>query len=123
MGFIPIFITLGGFVFLFVMLVHQNLKQKKNKIKQELSIISSEFKSILNLANKGLPDPNVYTIEEAIKTLQTMGGMKNAVEFQSLVSGIRQKLGEIKRIRYEHNKLVETKPYSFAAKLTGHQAL
>lgn len=108
---------------MFVMLVHQNLKQKKNKIKQELSIISSEFKSISYLENKGLPDPNVHSIEEAIKILQTMGGMDNTAAFQSLASGIRQKLGEIKRIRYEHNKLIETKPYSFAAKLTGHQAL
>lgn len=108
---------------MFIMLVHQNLKQKKNKIQHELSIISSEFKTISNLANKGLPDPNVHTIEEAIKTLQTIGGMENSVEYQNQATGIRQKLGEIKRVRYEHNKLIETKPYSFAAKLTGHQAL
>lgn len=68
---------------MFVMLVHQNLKQKKNKIKQELSIISSEFKSISNLANKGLPDPNVYTIEEAIKTLQTMGEWEMLLNFKA----------------------------------------
>jgi hypothetical protein len=123
MGFIPIFITLGGFVFLFVMLVHQNLKQKKNKIKHELSYISAEFKSISNLEYKGLAEPNVNTIEEAIRFLQTMSSMDNSSAFQKQSSGIRQKLGEIKRIRNEHNKLIATKPYSFAARLTGHQAL
>jgi len=122
MGFIPIFITLGGFVFLFVMLVHQNLKQKKNKIRHELSLISSELNSISNQINK-VSGQKVYSIEEAITTLQKIGGMSNSVEFQSLASGIRQKLGELKRLRFEHNKLIETKPYSFAAKITGHQPL
>lgn len=123
MGFIPIFITLGGFVFLFVMLVHQNLKQKKNKIKHELAIISSKFKSIPNLDKNSLAGLDGHTIEEAINILKTLVAMGNSIELQSQASDIRKRLGEAKRIRYEYNKLIDTKPYSFAAKLTGHQAL
>jgi len=123
MGFIPIFLTLGGFVFLFVMVVHQNFKQKKQLFESELKTISSTIRRTPKTGNADYPLPDVINIEEVERLLQSLIKEEKTGEVQNQTNAIRQKLGEIKRLRYNYNKLIETKPYSFVATLMRHHSL
>jgi ABC-type uncharacterized transport system substrate-binding protein len=123
MGFIPIFLTLGAFIFLFALVVHQNLKQKKNLLTTELINISSLFKGVVE-KDKTKPNiPDVLTIKMAEHLLKSVSGKEENVKFQQQIKAIRQKLNEVKRIHHDYNKLIATKPYYFVALLMGHQPI
>lgn len=120
MGFVPIFITLGGFVFLFVLLVHQNMRQKK-------SVFSSAWKDLEHQlqqhqktpANKLAPG-DLEGAEKSYRSLQKAAsedaGQMDTATFNEL-------LLHLKRARYEYNNLVRMRPYSFVANLFGHRPL
>lgn len=123
MGFIPIFLTLGGFVFLFVMVVHQNFKQKKQLFESELKNISSTIRRIPKTGNADYHLAKMINIKEAERLLQSLSEEEKAGDVQKQTIDIRQKLGEVKRLRYNYNKLIKTKPYSFVATLMRHHSL
>jgi len=123
MGYIPIFLTLGGFVFLFVMVVHQNFKQKKQLFESALKNISATIRSIPKTSHADYPLPDVINIKKAERLLQSLSKEEKTGEVQNQTNDIRQKLGEIKSLRYNYNKLIETKPYSFVATLMRHHSL
>ncbi|WP_339922822.1 hypothetical protein [uncultured Cyclobacterium sp.] len=117
MGFIPIFLTLGGFVFLFMMVVHQNFKQKKHLFESELKSISTSISRLSKTNTVGETVPKKVNIKDVERSLQSLNKKDKTAEVQIETNALRQKLGEIKRLRYNYNKLIKTKPYSFVATL------
>ncbi|EPR68002.1 hypothetical protein [Cyclobacterium qasimii] len=115
MGFIPIFLTLGGFVFLFMMVVHQNFKQKKHLFESELKDLTASISRLSKSSNAALPFSKGNNIKEVERLLQSLNKEEKTVEAQNETNALRQKLGEVKMLRYNYNKLIETKPYSFVA--------
>jgi hypothetical protein len=123
MGFIPIFLTLGAFIFLFVMVVHQNLKQKKLLLEAGLISISSLLNGMLGKDKTETKPLEVMTIKDSEELLQSIVEKEESSKIQPQIGTIHQKLNEVKRIRRDYNKLIKTKPYYFVALLMGHQII
>ncbi|MCH7414962.1 hypothetical protein MM213_15785 [Belliella sp. R4-6] len=118
MGFIPIFLTLGGAVLLFIMVVRQSLKSKKkqfdtlcvatwtglSQISPEASGETPSFEKINNLYKKA---------KSELKDDQL--GFYN--------SQIKKPIQEAKLIRIHYNNLVAKRPYSFVAKIFNIQPI
>ncbi|WP_215222961.1 hypothetical protein [Echinicola shivajiensis] len=110
MGFIPILLTFGGFVFLFALVVNQSIKAKKEQYKTALSKLADS----LNLEMKD-QDFNIDKIEAEIKKVQDMDSQKT--------KSLKVLLGKVKLLRHQYNELIATKPYSFVAKSFGYRAI
>ncbi len=115
MGFIPIFITLGGFVFLFMMVVHQHLKGKK----RNYSGLLNELQQLLN---------SVDSLEEAKGSLKSLEQRLHSFRQSGqtppeLLERASFLIKEAKLLRHQYNTLTRTKPYSFVAQVMGHSAI
>ncbi|MBD3627347.1 hypothetical protein [Cyclobacterium sp.] len=122
MGFIPIFISLGGFVFLFVILVHYNLLQKRKNMQTALQQISG----LMGDLGMGKTDEHqnsfpVIDLSKAERLFREMRNSPRTANDPERTNLLEEKILQAKRIRYEYNKLLKTKPYSFVAKLLGHR--
>lgn len=116
MGFVPIFITLGGFVFLFVLLVQQNLRQKKRSFNTDLHSLA------LQVQDPGMTPPETL-VREGLESLEKRLRSANAAAEKMERREFGELLARAKRTRYEYNHLLRTKPYSFVASLFGHHPL
>ncbi|MDO9550897.1 hypothetical protein [Rhodonellum sp.] len=122
MGFIPIFITLGGAVMLFMMVVNMTLKTKKNqvlnlqaKVLEELQKIGEQGKMDLKL------DPNDTTALKAVYIqVKNNLGEKDKAIFEK---EIKKPFQTAKLIKSQYNELLKRKPYSIVAKLLGYNAI
>lgn len=110
MGFIPILVTLGGFLLLFILVVNQSIKTKKEQYKAALS----ELAKTLNMENLSA-SPSVEELE------QQLSGLSGPTDPRAKSSKIL--LGRAKLLRHQYNRLISTKPYSFVAKLAGHSSI
>lgn len=122
MGFVPIFITLGGFVFLFVVLVQQNLRQKKRAFSLDWETLVSRVRdgSWLKLTEQNPEGGGLDSLERLLRSAaKSTSNPAEKAEMESL----KEVLGRAKRTRYEYNNLIGTKPYSFVASLFGHHPL
>jgi hypothetical protein len=109
MGFIPIFLTLGGFIMLFIIVVETSMKnklkafeEKFNQLKVSLSIQEPLDATKANLVHL----ESVYLKKDP------------TIRQESKAS-----LAKAKLYLYQYNRLLMQKPYSFVARLTGRQAL
>lgn len=109
MGFIPIFVTLGGFVFLFIIVVSTSIKNKRLQFQQSFE----HLKNLLTV-NEDLPATreNLSTLEKVY--LQN----KQADPSQSKIA-----LAQAKLHLYQYNTILKKKPYSFVAAMIGHQPI
>ncbi|QDH79533.1 hypothetical protein FKX85_10975 [Echinicola soli] len=110
MGFIPILLTLAGFILLFGMVVSYSINQKKEQYKAAL----------LGLQQKLVAEPldktgDITVLERDIQSL-LVTGHPDAQTF-------KRQLGQIKLLKHQYNELVQTKPYSLVAKLTGQRVI
>lgn len=121
MGFVPIFITLGGFVFLFVLLVNQNMRQKKSAFLSTWQDFEFQLKQYPNKPAGELATGDLEGAEKAFRSLQktTPSDVLQSTDIKNLNEFILR----LKRSRYEYNNLVRTRPYSFVATLFGHRPL
>ena len=110
MGFIPILLTFGGFVFLFALVVNQSIKAKKEQYKTALS----QLAETLHLEKKD-QNFNMGEIEVEIKKAKDLDPQK--------IKTAKILLGKAKLLRHQHNELIITKPYSFVAKSFGYHAI
>ncbi|WP_114752169.1 hypothetical protein [Pleomorphovibrio marinus] len=116
MGFIPIFITLGGFVFLFMMVVHQHFKGKKRLYFR----ILGEIEALLFPGkNVDAAHPNLKGLEQHLLALRETGQSTPPEDLQRAGMLIK----EAKLLRHQYQELRNTKPYSFVAQLLGHSAI
>lgn len=116
MGFIPIFITLGGFVFLFMMVVHQHFKGKKRlylKVLGEIELLLFPSK------NADAARSDLKELEQRLQALRQTEGSHAPEDLQRAVMLIK----EAKLLRHQYQKLRSAKPYSFVALLLGHSAI
>lgn len=123
MGFVPIFITLGGFVFLFVMVVHINLKRKKKEyfaLLQELALLNVGIAGKLGVEEQPPLNASLASQEFYLRHLMKRSVGDKKLEAFTLAM---QKLSESKRLKYQYHSLMKTKPYSFVAKLMGHNSI
>lgn len=109
---------------MFVILVHYNLLQKRKNMQTELLDISRLFG---NLGMDRTHEPqNSYpdlSPSKAENLLREMRRSSQAVTDPESAILLEEKILQVKRIRYEYNNLIKTKPYSFVAKLLGHRVI
>lgn len=119
MGYIPLFLTLGGFVLLFLMVVNQSFVSKKKSLEKKLALVTEGLESIGQT-----PPPSVSLEREGIKALEKLYMETKATltdeKRKTFEETIQRPFQYFKLERVQYNKLVEQKPYSFVAKLFGH---
>jgi hypothetical protein len=115
MGFIPIFITLGGFVFLFVMVVNQHFKGKKRAY---FHLLNDLHQLLYSGENPGEAQASLKTLEQRFQALRQSGQLP-AEHLHKAGFLIK----EAKLLRHQYQKLIGTKPYSFVAQVMGHSAI
>ena len=108
MGFIPIFLTLGGFVMLFIFVVDNSIKNKRKTFEDKFFML----KDLLAVTDQMPANrPNLVLLEQKY--------LEHDVETRKSFKPV---LSEAKLHLYQYNRLVSQKPYSFVAKITGrHQ--
>ncbi|WP_200976170.1 hypothetical protein [Echinicola sp. 20G] len=107
MGFVPIFLTLGGFIFLFVLVVNHSIKSKKEQYKAALAHLSSLLPN--NKASEDTP------------SLEKLASLIDKDKDKS--SEILSSFGKAKLLRHQYNELIKKSPYSFVAKVSGHNPI
>ncbi len=115
MGFIPIFITLGGFVFLFVMVVHQHFKRKNRAF---FKLLNDLHQLLYSGKNPDSPAPSLKSLEHHYQVMRQSG--QAPVELLDQASYL---IKEAKLLRHQYHELLHTKPYSFVAQVMGHSAI
>ncbi len=121
MGFVPIFITLGGFIFLFVLLVHQNMRQKKSSFLSAWQDLELQIQQHPNTAARKLDTGDLDAAERTYRSFQK--SVPSDAERTEDAKNFNKFLIRSKRARYEYNNLIRMKPYSFVANLFGHRPL
>ncbi|MFC4871390.1 hypothetical protein [Negadavirga shengliensis] len=124
MGFIPIFITLGAFVFLFIAIVHQSFQKKKKEFQTDLE----EFIGLITRLHKELDAPGMLPEDKNLENFERhYYGLKKLPEFdnqhESLALLAKSKLVACKKALYQYQSLLTKKPYSMVASIMGHKAI
>lgn len=109
-------------MFLFVILVHYHLLQKRKNMQTALQHISGLMDN-LGMGKTGelqnsSPDLDLSKAERLFREMRNSPRTTNDPESTNL---LEEKMLQAKRLRYEYNKLIQTKPYSFVAKLLGYR--
>lgn len=122
MGFIPIIATLSAAIFLFFMTVNYSLNTKKEKM---LRLQKQILEALASLGLLGNPDQNLSNEQLiALKSIFQVAKSKlqkeNSVQFSVKV---QEPYRELKITLLQYNNIISKKPYSFVAKVMGHQRL
>lgn len=117
MGFIPVVLTLSAAIILFFMAVNNSLKSKKIQI-QEFQFQMLEGLKAFDLSflpNQEIIPANISEIYQKVK--------KNLQEdqFVAFDKKVRKPYQQVKLLKSQYNQLISKKPYSYVAKLMGHQ--
>lgn len=111
MGFIPLFILLGGVAFLFFFTVKSSLNSKVSRQKELLKQLASLNPALgINLEESNSPDD----LLQQLKTAQNDADLK-----QKSILIIR----ELKVNKLQYNKLIKEAPYNWVAKILGFHAI
>jgi len=109
MGFIPIFLTLGGFIFLFIIVVSTSIKNKKKDFEASFEAL----KSSLNVSEELRADRENLTYLENLYLQKDKEAGKNIKAF----------LSQTKLHLFQYNRLLGKKPYSFVGTLIGYHSI
>lgn len=109
MGFIPIFLTLGGFIFLFIIVVSTSIKNKKKVFEKSFE----NLKTSLNIKEE------LVANRENLAYLERLHLQKKDTDRLNSKSNLSQ----AKLFLFQYNRLLKKKPYSFVAILTGNQPI
>jgi len=122
MGYLPIIITLAGFITLFFLVVNQSMVAKKKTVLQ-IQLAFFEGLEKLRFAHKkevGLKSDTIKMIESEYNKAKSILSPKSESIFENEIRPVFQSL---KVTISQYNKLIEKKPYSFVAKVMGHKHL
>lgn len=111
MGFIPIFLTMGGAILLFFLTVKNTLQRKFNLQKELLFKLKS-----LN------PELGLL-IGETQKPEELISLLKNKELTKSLATKASDLIREMKINRHQYNQLIKKGPYNWVAKISGFQEI
>lgn len=122
MGYIPFFLTLGGFIMLFIMVVNSTFKSKKNRLNQ----LSEQALAIMG--KFGWQEKEALAGKNALVSVAVQSFQENKEVFLKSNPEIFEKelipiMKSLKLSKASYNQLVAEKPYSFIAKIMGHQPL
>jgi len=109
MGFIPIFLTLGGFIFLFIIVVSTSIKNKKRDFEASFE----KLKNSLHVSENLRPDHENLSYLEGLYLQEKEEARRNK----------KANLSETKLHLFQYNRLLAKKPYSFVATLIGYHAI
>lgn len=122
MGFIPIIATLSAAIILFFLTVNISLNSKKEKIinlqkeileaLKKLGLLESEF------------DENQMSQLLQLRTIFNNAKVKLEKEkTDEFVHSVQNPYRSLKLVLLQYNNTINKKPYSFVAKLMGHQEI
>lgn len=123
MGYIPIFLYLGSFIFLFILVVANNIKNKRNLYQDSVDLLVSklrEFGYPSEAGEYGLGNLNLVQLEEFYQSLKANG---NKDIIRDLNLHVKPNLAQAKINRYWYNKLIQQKPYYYVARLIGYSPI
>ena len=123
MGFIPIFLYLGSFIFLFILVVANNIKNKRILYQKSFDLLVANLKEFGEPAmvnGQALENLNLMQVEGYYQSLKANG---NKDLLSLLNKQIKPNLAQAKINRYWYNKLIKQKPYYFVAKLIGYSPI
>ncbi len=111
MGYIPLFLTVGGACFLFFMTVRITLRRKLN-VQKELFDRLAEAHPELELKPGKLDDPD-----------RILDFWKNNTRKEPVSQNSLDLIRELKVNRLQYNQLVKKAPYNWVAKIGGFQSI
>jgi hypothetical protein len=104
-------------IILFIMAVHNSLKSKKSQIQELQSLMIEEIKALTGVN----ADENVADSEKLSKKFQQAKSAIKEPQKEEFDKKVRKPYQQIKLIKSQYNQLISKKPYSFVAKMMGHQ--
>jgi hypothetical protein len=111
MGYIPLFLTMGGACFLFFLTV-KNTMQRKLNLQREL------------LSQLGLAHPELGLILGEISDPErVLEGLKLKQSDQKVPKSSLELIRQLKVNKYQYNQLIKKAPYNWVAKIGGFQAI
>jgi hypothetical protein len=123
MGFIPIFLYLGGFIFLFMMVVANNLKNKRLLYQKSFGQLVSNLRELdedLTMQTTPLEKLKLGEVERYYQSLKINA---NEERLAFLKQKVKPTLAQTKLHLYWYNKLIKAKPYNFVAKIMGYSPI
>lgn len=117
MGFIPIFITLGAAVLLFILVVRQSIQSKKSQFKE---FCAQTWLGLQTFQTEKEEIPSFEEIKKSYLEIKPMVKPDREVYFNQEV---RKPYQQAKLVQAQYNKLIVKKPYSFISKLFGYQSI
>lgn len=126
MGYLPIFLYLFSFIFLFALVVVNNIKNKKSQYRKAADDLVTGLKAYSKSLSggKGIP-PELSDLQDAeqyylsLRSVSDQSDHINADRLKELGLLLRR----TKLQQHWYNDMVTTKPYSFVARLFGHQPI
>ncbi len=118
MGFIPIFLTLGGSAILFIMVVRQSMMNKKLLFEELMNKISESLPNFLVSQNS--IKPTLESVKEGISKCKSQIKEQEKVVFENQ---ILYPLRQAKLVRMQYNNLIKKRPYSFVAFIFNYKAI
>ncbi len=109
MGFIPLFLTVGGACLLFFLTVKNSMQRKLNLQRELISKLSLSHPE-LGLLLGEIVNPDAL--------LESLKNSENKISKKSLET-VRQ----MKMNRHQYNELIQKAPYNWVAKLSGFQPI
>jgi hypothetical protein len=122
MGYIPIFLYLAGFVFLFVIVVANSFKSKKLQYLNSFEKLVVELQKFSHSTEQAVPFEK-HRLEEVEKYYLSLKANAGQESLAILNQRIKPCLAQAKLYLYWYNKMVQTRPYSFVAKIIGHSPI
>lgn len=125
MGYLPIFLYLASFIFLFLLVVSNSLKNKRKQYQVALEELSLRLKAY----GPKNPDPHItadtVTLEEVEQEYQQLKAGTGAADGKTAtqLNQIKLAMGRVRQQQYWYNNMLKTKPYSLVAKLFGYKPL
>lgn len=110
MGYIPIFLTMGGACILFFLTVRISMQRKLLTHKEYLFTLKSRFPEIADIIEKENPDGLAQLI---IKSSENQKLNKTNADL----------IKSIKINRFQYNQLIKKAPYNWVAKISGFQSI
>ena len=125
MGYLPIFLYLASFIFLFLVVVSNSIKNKKKQYHTSLEELSARLKAYSDRHSDGVLTVEAKTLEEAEQQYDRLKSHADPSDqlASTPLNKIKHSLGRVRQQQYWYNNMIKTKPYSFVASLFGHKPL
>ncbi|GHB24729.1 hypothetical protein [Mongoliitalea lutea] len=122
MGYLPLFLTFGGFILLFVMVVSSTFNNKKKRLlllAEQALLVMNKIDNSITVQNSG----NLQFVEQVIKSFQEKKDSLLSSNADTTEKSLIPTMKNLKMAKAGYNQLLAEKPYSFIGKLMGHQPL